>query len=93
MVQECLTNVHRHSGSPTAVVRLDVEDGQVRLNIIDHGRGIPPQVFAARQEASAIGVGLLGMRERMRQLGGQMEITSPGEGTAVCVTLPLGEAA
>ena len=93
VVQECLTNVHRHSGSPTAVVRLDVEDGQVRLNIIDHGRGIPPQVFAARQEASAIGVGLLGMRERMRQLGGQMEITSPGEGTAVCVTLPLGEAA
>ena len=93
VVQETLTNVHRHSGSPTAIVSLDVEDSQVHLKVIDHGRGLPSEVLAARQEGSSIGVGLLGMRERMRQLGGQIEIDSSGQGTAIHVTLPLGEAA
>jgi len=92
-VQESLTNVHRHSGSSTAVVSLGVEDGHVDLQIIDHGRGIPPHVLAARQENAAIGVGILGMRERMRQLGGQLEIASANQGTTVHVILPLGEAA
>jgi signal transduction histidine kinase len=91
VLQESLTNVHRHSGSPTAIVSLGVEDSQVHLKVIDHGRGIPSQ--ATRQEDSSIGTGLLGMRERMRQLGGQIEIDSSGEGTAVHVALPLGEAA
>jgi PAS domain S-box-containing protein len=92
-VQESLTNVHRHSGSSTAVVSLDVEDEHVHLQIVDHGRGIPPQALAARQENSAIGVGILGMRERMRQLGGQLEIASAPEGTTVHVILPLQEVA
>jgi PAS domain S-box-containing protein len=92
-VQESLTNVHRHSGSPTVIVSLDVEDEFVHLQIIDHGRGIPPQALAARQENSAIGVGILGMRERLRQLGGQLEISSATQGTTVHVILPLGEAA
>ena len=93
VVQESLTNVHRHSGSPTAIVSLGVEDSQVHLKVTDHGRGIPPQALSARQEDSSIGIGLLGMRERMRQLGGQLEIDSQGQGTAVHVILPLGEAA
>jgi signal transduction histidine kinase len=93
VVQEGLTNVHRHSGSPTAIVSLGVEDSQVHLKVIDHGRGIPSQALAARQEDSSIGIGLPGMRERTRQLGGKMEIDSSGEGTAIHVTLPLGEAA
>src|SRR5215469_3827500 len=93
VVQEGLTNVHRHSGSPTAIVSLGVEDSQVHLKVIDHGRGIPSQTLAARQEDSSIGIGLPGMRERTRQLGGKMEIDSSGEGTAIHVTLPLGEAA
>ncbi|HEX8896057.1 MAG TPA: PAS domain-containing protein [Terriglobales bacterium] len=93
VVQEGLTNVHRHSGSPTAIVSLGVEDSQVHLKVIDHGRGIPSQALAARQEDSSIGIGLPGMRERTRQLGGMMEIDSSGEGTAIHVTLPLGEAA
>jgi len=93
VLQEGLTNVHRHSGSPTAVVSLGVEDSQVHLKVIDHGRGIPSQALAARQEDSSIGIGLPGMRERTRQLGGKMEIDSSGEGTAIHVTLPLGEAA
>jgi signal transduction histidine kinase len=94
VLQESLTNVHRHSGSPTAIVSIGVEDSQVHLKVIDHGRGIPPQALTARQEDSSIGIGLLGMRERMRQLGGLMEIdSSGGEGTAVHVILPLGETA
>ena len=93
VVQEGLTNVHRHSGSPTAIVSLGVEDSQVHLKVIDHGCGIPPQALAARQQDSSIGIGLLGMRERLRQLRGHLEITSPGEGTAVHVILPLKEAA
>ena len=93
VVQETLTNVHRHSGSPTAIVTLDVEDSQVHLKVVDQGRGIPPQALAVRQEDSSIGIGLLGMRERMRQLGGQLEIGSSVRGTAIHVTLPLGEAA
>ena len=93
VVQEGLTNVHRHSGSPTAIVSLGVEDSQVHLKVIDHGRGIPSPALAARQEDSSIGIGLPGMRERTRQLGGKMEIDSSAEGTAIHVTLPLGEAA
>jgi PAS domain S-box-containing protein len=93
VLQEGLTNVHRHSGSPTAIVSLGVEDSQVHLKVIDHGRGIPSQALAARQQDSSIGIGLPGMRERTRQLGGKMEIDSSGEGTAIHVTLPLGEPA
>jgi PAS domain S-box-containing protein len=92
-VQESLTNVHRHSGSLTATVSLEAVDGEVRLRVSDQGRGIPPQMLAARGEESAIGTGILGMRERMRQLGGQLEIAALEQGTAILVTLPLGVAA
>ena len=92
-VQESLTNVHRHSGSPTARVSLKVESDQVHLQVIDHGRGIPPQKLSSRQENTTIGIGILGMRERMRQLGGQLEIQSLEEGTMVQVIIPLSEVA
>jgi PAS domain S-box-containing protein len=92
-VQESLTNVHRHSGSPTASVRLAAEDSEILLEVSDDGCGIPPQKLAARQEQAMIGIGILGMRERMRQLGGQMEISSANKGTSVYVKLPLKEVA
>ncbi len=92
-VQESLTNVHRHSGSATATVRLDAANGEVHLEVCDDGCGIPPQKLAARQEQSMIGIGILGMRERMRQLGGQLEISSANQGTTVYVKLPLKEVA
>ncbi len=92
-VQESLTNVHRHSGSPTALVSLTTLDHEIHLEVTDHGSGIPPQKLAARMENAAIGVGILGMRERMRQLGGQLEISSASEGTTVHVILPIGEVA
>jgi PAS domain S-box-containing protein len=90
-LQESLTNVHRHSGSPTAAVSLSVASDSVRLRVTDHGCGIPPQKLTSRQENATIGIGILGMRERMRQLGGQLDIASEGNGTTVSVILPLQE--
>jgi PAS domain S-box-containing protein len=92
-VQESLTNVHRHSGSPTATVRLAAQNGEIQLQVTDEGCGIAPQKLAARNENSMIGIGILGMRERMRQLGGQMEISSANKGTSVYVSLPIKEVA
>ena len=93
VVQESLTNVHRHSGSKLATVRLEVANHHAVLWVIDHGRGIPSQKLSSRSENPTVGVGILGMRERLRQLGGQLDITSSNEGTTVHVTIPLREAA
>ncbi len=79
--------------APTAVVRLDVEPDSVHLRVIDYGCGIPPEKLLFRPESPTIGIGLLGMRERLHQLGGQVEITSDGDGTTVHVIIPLREAA
>jgi PAS domain S-box-containing protein len=89
-VQECLTNIHRHSGSPSCSVKLVQEESQLRIEIRDFGRGIPP----AKQPniASSGGVGLRGMQERIRQLGGILEIASNAHGTVVSATLPLPHA-
>ena len=91
-VQESLTNVHRHSGSSTASIRLEARNGEIELEVCDDGCGIPPQKLAARPEQSMIGIGILGMGERMRQLGGQLEISSANKGTTVHVKLPIKEA-
>ena len=92
VVQESLTNVHRHSGSDTAIVRLETEANNLHLYVIDHGRGISPDKLS-RQESASVGVGLLGMRERLRQLLGQLDIDSGSQGTTIHATIPLSEAA
>jgi len=92
-VQESLTNVHRHSGSTTAAVRLETGGGQLHLYVIDQGRGIAPEQLALRQETASLGVGLLGMRERLRQLSGELEIVSGNQGTSIHVIIPLSEGA
>ena len=92
VIQESLNNVHRHSGSPTALIRLEVASDSIRLEVIDKGRGFSPQKLSFRKEQELIGVGILGMRERLRQLNGNLEITSNGQGTTVHVTIPLSEA-
>ncbi|HZD30777.1 MAG TPA: PAS domain S-box protein [Candidatus Angelobacter sp.] len=89
VVQESLTNVHRHSGSTTATVRLNTEDESLHLYVIDLGRGIPPDKLAFRLDGAMIGVGLLGMRERLRQLGGKLEISADSSGTRIHVIIPL----
>jgi signal transduction histidine kinase len=89
VVQECLVNVHRHSGSPTARVYVGRDGEHVRLEVCDSGKGMSPKLARMGREHSALGVGLQGMQERVRQLHGRMEIISqPGQGTAVIVILP-----
>ncbi len=93
VVQESLTNVHRHSGSATAAVRLERDAERLHLFVVDQGRGIAPDQLAFRQETASLGVGLLGMRERLRQLRGELEIMSDNHGTSIHVIIPLSEAA
>jgi PAS domain S-box-containing protein len=89
IVQECLTNIHRHSGSPTATIRLIQEGDRLRVQVQDHGKGIPLEKQRALIESGLGGVGFAGMRERLRQLGGTLEIRSEGRGTLVGATLKV----
>src|SRR5713226_5321883 len=93
VVQECLTNVHRHSGSSVAKIRIARSNGHVRVEVEDRGKGIPPEKRAAMDSVGMPGVGIRGMRERLRQLGGNLEIKSNGEGTLVVAQLPVTNAA
>ncbi len=86
-VQECLTNVHRHSGSTSCSVRIVQEADRLRVEVADQGCGIPADRLATL--ASSGGVGFRGMRERLRRLGGSLEITSDKIGTKVIATLPI----
>lgn len=89
IVQESLTNIHRHSGSRTAHVRIDRSPHEVTLEVRDTGRGIPPELRSKISSGQSSGVGLRGMRERIRQFNGRLEIHSDQEGTRVFVLLPL----
>ncbi len=86
IVQEALTNVHRHSGSKVATIRLTRSAELASLEVEDEGRGIPPEKLA---EIQAQGVGIRGMRERVLQLGGNLKIDSQPGGTRILVTFPL----
>jgi len=91
VLQESMTNVHRHSESKTAAIRLTVREGMKVLEIEDEGKGIPRQVLeqAGADWMGALGVGVRGMNERMRQLGGMLEIVRKKErGTIVRAILP-----
>jgi len=90
-LQESLTNVHRHSGSPTADVRLSAKHGVIVLEIIDKGNGMPSGGWeeSGQDRQDALGVGLRGMNERMRQLGGRLELTSSPKGTTVAASVPI----
>jgi len=92
-VQECLTNIHRHSGSPTAAIQVTCSDHDVRVEIRDDGKGISPQMRDQLESGGTLGVGVRGMRERARRLGGSLEISSDGEGTGtrIVVRLPATE--
>ncbi|HSY31498.1 MAG TPA: response regulator [Verrucomicrobiae bacterium] len=89
VLQESLTNVHRYSGSPSAEIRIFQSASKVHLEIVDHGKGVKAgterPAFAG---APTLGVGIPGMRERIRQLGGQLEVEFSNEGTRVYASLP-----
>lgn len=89
VLQEGLTNIHRHSKSTRADVTLRRLDGQAVLRIRDYGKGIPADTLQRfLTTGSHSGVGLAGMRERVREQGGQFEIQSDASGTVVTATLP-----
>jgi PAS domain S-box-containing protein len=88
VIQESLTNIHRHSGSTSAKIRLTRSPSAVEFEISDRGRGISPERLVQMQNAQA-GVGVRGMQERLRQFGGTLRISCDGEGTRVYGALPI----
>lgn len=88
ILQESLTNIHRHSGSATARVQLAQRPRQVVLRVQDRGRGILPPAPAENGAAPPVGVGIPGMRQRLHQLGGRLELRSTRRGTTVIATVP-----
>jgi len=92
VVQESLTNVHRHAGSPSARIRLTRSENHVGVEISDRGKGISKETQRGLVGART-GVGLRGMEERVRQFGGTLQIISSHEGTKVAVHLPIAKGA
>ena len=88
IVQECLTNIHRHSRSKTAAIRLTRDAERVLFVVEDDGTGMPEEKLPANR-AQRSGVGITGMRERVRHLKGTMDIESSAKGTKISVTFPL----
>ena len=89
IVQECLSNISRHSGGNSAAIRLRMEGDHLLLEVQDNGKGIPLDKQREMIEQGRSGVGLAGMRERLRQLGGALEIKSKDTGTLVSATLKV----
>jgi len=87
IVQEALGNMQKHSGSSTGTIRLLRENEGIILELSDSGRGV---AGISQTGEGMLGVGILGMRERMRQLGGTLEILSADSGTTVRAVLPIG---
>jgi signal transduction histidine kinase len=90
-LQEALTNVHRHSGASMAQVSIRQDTEQVVLEVSDNGRGVPEDVLARFEQTGAgMGVGLTGMCERVRELGGEIKLERASHGgTLLRIVLPL----
>jgi signal transduction histidine kinase len=94
IVQECLTNVYRHSGSETALIKIFPADGRLlTVEVSDQGKGIPPELRLAMSNGTSHGVGFSGMQERVRDLGGTLDIRSDESGTTVTAEFPVASAA
>jgi len=92
VVQESLTNIHRHSGSLQAKIQLDLNEDEVMLEVSDNGRGTVVEELKHNGERPfGVGVGIPSMRERVKLIGGRLEIISGSRGTAVRVTVPAKE--
>lgn len=93
VVQESLNNVQHHSGSLAAEVRIRRENSRLVLEVEDQGRGLPAELLTVNEKSAAkLGVGIAGMRERLRQLGGRLEIDSSLRGTTVRAVVPWQDA-
>jgi PAS domain S-box-containing protein len=92
VIQECLTNVHRHSGGGKAEIQLARKETYVYLEVRDDGHGIPAEKQLDLNSPGTLGVGFRGMRERLNQLGGELRVNSSANGTRVSATLPVDRA-
>jgi signal transduction histidine kinase len=96
-VQESLTNVLRHSGSETASIRLEKRSDEIFLEIRDKGHGLGSSKHASDanepEDIIEMGVGIPGMQQRLRQLGGRLEIESNSEGTTITAVMPTANGA
>jgi len=93
VLQESLTNIHRHSGSATADVRLTMQGGAAVLEVSDRGQGLKADNFekSGQDWVGSLGVGLRGMNERLRQVGGSLDIASTAQGTTITASVPIPE--
>src|SRR5258708_11637989 len=88
VLQESLTNIHRHSGSRRAKIRAGIEGEKVSLEIRDYGHGIPQEILKGfKTSGNGVGVGLAGIRERLREVDGKLDLSSSGDGTVLRVSL------
>ena len=93
ILQECLTNIHRHSGSKSATVKITADAKQVSMEVRDQGSGIPKGALERWSPAGPqTGVGISGMRERVKDLGGTLEIATTAKGATVKATVPISAA-
>ncbi len=93
IVQECLTNIHRHSESPTASICLSHSLDQIALEVHDEGKGIDQEKLSKITSTGVTGVGLRGMRERITDFRGGLEISSREKGTRIRIVIPLNATA
>ncbi len=90
IMQEALTNVHRHSGSKAVEIKLTIDNAVATITIADFGKGIPKAVLEGLSHSGAnVGVGLAGIRERVKELGGVFEVKSDKTGTVLKAGIPL----
>jgi two-component system NarL family sensor kinase len=93
ILQEGLTNITKHAGSPTVDVILQLDQNVISLSVRDYGKGIPAERLAKMKgSGSDVGVGIAGMRERLNELGGRLEIDSDSAGTLLRASIPLPKA-
>jgi PAS domain S-box-containing protein len=94
VLQESLTNVHRHSGSRSVDIRLSLQGRSVTLEVQDHGTGVSRELLEKFQNTGFhVGVGLAGMSERVKELGGELKFSSDEHGTLICAEIPIESAA
>ena len=89
ILQASLSNVHRHAESPLVDIRFSINAGEAKLEVKDYGKGIDPELLGRLNHSGAgSGIGLAGMRERLRELGGRLEIESDKAGTLIRAVIP-----
>jgi PAS domain S-box-containing protein len=89
VVQESLTNVYRHSNSESARIEIEVQPDWIVIRVRDYGKGLPHSESLGERSVSSLGVGIAGMRERLRQFGGELMVSRAEPGTLVEARIPV----